>query len=219
MTNPADCAAKRKRFKWRICLYRLWNLLLLCGIVNVGNVFSSDIDSISNFTTSFTGDASRDVDLKCAKNSPLITYRATNFNESNKISHNCEVEEENRVNKSENNQSRVHKIIERYPRQNARRKGKKVTEAKAPINSNVTNRARKRGKVSLLGLFELTSRAGLSRAEGRSELAAAELAVKHINERKLLKGYTLELITNDTQVSCRLLSISSAYIEARGGTL
>jgi hypothetical protein len=138
------------------------------------------------------------VDLK--SESSLITYRVTNFNESNKSSLNCVADDENGVNNSENNQNRVHKIIERYPRQNARRKGKKLTEGKISINSNVTNRARKRGKVSLLGLFELTSRSGLSRAEGKSELAAAELAVKHINERKLLKGYTLELITNDTQV-------------------
>jgi hypothetical protein len=49
-------------------------------------------------------------------------------------------------------------------------------------------------KISLLGLFELNTRSGLS------ELAAAKLAVKHINERNLLDGYTLELKTNDTQV-------------------
>lgn len=56
-------------------------------------------------------------------------------------------------------------------------------------------------KVSLLGLFELTTLAGGERWEGRSELAAAKLAVKHVNERRLLPGYVLELITNDTQVS------------------
>lgn len=201
IASPVGSTAKRKGLKWRISLYRLWNLLLLCGIVNVEKVFSNDIDSVSNFTTSsFTGNASRDVDPKCAKSS-LITYRATNFNESNSNSSpNCMVEDENRVNTSENNQIHVHKIIERYPRQNARRKGKKLME-EVSINSTATNRVQKRGKVSLLGLFELTSRSGVSRAEGRSELAAAELAVKHINERKLLKGYTLELITNDTQVS------------------
>lgn len=58
----------------------------------------------------------------------------------------------------------------------------------------------KLGKVSLLGLFELTTRGGM-RAEGQSELFAAELAIRHINEREILPGYTLELITNDTQVS------------------
>lgn len=58
---------------------------------------------------------------------------------------------------------------------------------------------RRRTVVSLLGLFELSTRYG-ERPEGRSELAAARLAVKHINSRKLLPGYTLELLTNDTQV-------------------
>lgn len=54
--------------------------------------------------------------------------------------------------------------------------------------------------ISLLGLFELSTRNGL-RVEGLSELAAAELAVKHINKRDgLLPGYTLQLITNDTKV-------------------
>jgi hypothetical protein len=60
--------------------------------------------------------------------------------------------------------------------------------------------AKKLSKVSLLGLFEMTTHLG-ERWEGRSELAAAELAVRHINERGLLPGYTLELITNDTQVT------------------
>lgn len=54
--------------------------------------------------------------------------------------------------------------------------------------------------ISLLGLFELSTRNGL-RVEGLSELAAAELAVHHINKReRLLPGYTLQLITNDTKV-------------------
>lgn len=54
--------------------------------------------------------------------------------------------------------------------------------------------------ISLLGLFELSTRNGL-RVEGLSELAAAELAVRHINKReRLLPGYTLQLITNDTKV-------------------
>lgn len=70
-------------------------------------------------------------------------------------------------------------------------------------NSTVASRGEKKlSKVSLLGLFEMTTHFG-TRWEGRSELAAAELAVKHINERGLLPGYLLELITNDTQVSRR----------------
>lgn len=61
------------------------------------------------------------------------------------------------------------------------------------------NRKKSAGKISLLGLFELTTRWGL-RPEGQSELAAAQMAVKHINRQGILPGYTLELITNDTQV-------------------
>lgn len=53
--------------------------------------------------------------------------------------------------------------------------------------------------MSLLGLFELSTRWG-ERPEGRSELAAARLAVKHVNQRRLLPGYYLHLLTNDTKV-------------------
>ena len=55
-------------------------------------------------------------------------------------------------------------------------------------------------RITVLGLFDMTTRTG-ERTEGRSELAAARLAVRHINERQLLAGYQLELITNDTKVS------------------
>jgi gamma-aminobutyric acid type B receptor len=55
-------------------------------------------------------------------------------------------------------------------------------------------------RITVLGLFEMTTRAG-ERAEGHSELAAARLAVSHINEQRLLPGYQLELITNDTKVT------------------
>lgn len=82
--------------------------------------------------------------------------------------------------------------------QTVRKKSKSVTK----INNNSTTLKRglkKLPKVSLLGLFEMTTHLG-TRWEGKSELAAAELAVKHINERGLLPGYSLELITNDTQV-------------------
>ncbi|XP_021704022.1 gamma-aminobutyric acid type B receptor subunit 2 [Aedes aegypti] len=53
-------------------------------------------------------------------------------------------------------------------------------------------------EVSILGLFELSTRHGI-RKEGYSELAAAQLAVRHINRRGLLLGYTLKLLTNDTK--------------------
>lgn len=56
--------------------------------------------------------------------------------------------------------------------------------------------------ISLLGLFELTGPQGEKRAEGRSELEAARLAVSHINQRgsSLLPGFKLQLLTNDTKV-------------------
>jgi hypothetical protein len=56
------------------------------------------------------------------------------------------------------------------------------------------------GRITVLGLFDMTTRSG-ERPEGRSELAAARLAIRHINERQLLAGYRLEIITNDTKVS------------------
>ncbi|XP_050347272.1 gamma-aminobutyric acid type B receptor subunit 2 [Nymphalis io] len=52
--------------------------------------------------------------------------------------------------------------------------------------------------VSILGLFEL-SVGDHPRADGMSELAAAKLAVDHVNRRSLLPGYQLHLITNDTK--------------------
>lgn len=56
--------------------------------------------------------------------------------------------------------------------------------------------------VTILGLFELSLAGGRRmRPDGRSELAAAQLAVRHINEQRVLPGYRLALVTNDTQVS------------------
>ncbi|XP_054265388.1 gamma-aminobutyric acid type B receptor subunit 2-like [Macrosteles quadrilineatus] len=52
--------------------------------------------------------------------------------------------------------------------------------------------------VTILGLFELTV-GGVDRPEGRSELAAALLAIKHINQRKILGDYQLKMLTNDTK--------------------
>lgn len=59
------------------------------------------------------------------------------------------------------------------------------------------------GVVSLLGLFELSTKNDSVRPEGHSELAAARLAVRHINAQHLLPGYRLELVTNDTKVRGR----------------
>lgn len=67
-----------------------------------------------------------------------------------------------------------------------------------PVDGN--GAVQRAGTVSVLGLFELSTRSGM-RPEGHSELAAAQMAIKHINDRSLLPGYTLELLTNDTQVS------------------
>lgn len=55
------------------------------------------------------------------------------------------------------------------------------------------------GLVTVLGLFEMSTRNG-ARPEGHTELLAAQLAIRHINEQALLPGYTLQLITNDTKV-------------------
>ncbi|XP_061380667.1 gamma-aminobutyric acid type B receptor subunit 2 [Danaus plexippus] len=52
--------------------------------------------------------------------------------------------------------------------------------------------------ISILGLFEL-SVGNYPRAEGISELAAAKLAIHHVNQRALLPGYELHLLTNDTK--------------------
>ncbi|XP_017011556.2 gamma-aminobutyric acid type B receptor subunit 2 isoform X1 [Drosophila takahashii] len=57
---------------------------------------------------------------------------------------------------------------------------------------------RNHGKIVLLGLFELSTSRG-PRPDGLSELGAATMAVEHINRKRLLSGYTLELVTNDTQ--------------------
>ncbi|EFA01604.1 gamma-aminobutyric acid type B receptor subunit 2 [Tribolium castaneum] len=52
--------------------------------------------------------------------------------------------------------------------------------------------------IHILGLFELTTKWG-RRPEGLSEIAAAELAIKHVNRFNILPEYTLKLIINDTQ--------------------
>lgn len=57
--------------------------------------------------------------------------------------------------------------------------------------------------VTILGLFELSTQ-NSERPEGKSELQAALMAVKHVNEANVLEGYRLHLLTNDTKV--RLLN-------------
>lgn len=64
-------------------------------------------------------------------------------------------------------------------------------------------------ELSLLGLFELTepvagdsslAKIAAPSAEGRAELAAARLAVGHVNTARLLGKYKLKLFVNDTKV-------------------
>ena len=102
----------------------------------------------------------------------------------------------------DNNQSSNHNpSMMKNSTKNAKKKSKSRTNAKNSTVKRLTNHrgVKKLSKVSLLGLFEMTTHLG-TRWEGKSELAAAKLAVKHVNERQLLPGYVLELITNDTQV-------------------
>ncbi|ROT67169.1 putative gamma-aminobutyric acid type B receptor subunit 2-like, partial [Penaeus vannamei] len=51
--------------------------------------------------------------------------------------------------------------------------------------------------VPILGLFDLTARPD-QHLGGRSELAAAQLALKHINDKGVIPGHELVLFTNDT---------------------
>ena len=53
------------------------------------------------------------------------------------------------------------------------------------------------------GLFELTDTPGIV-TYGRSELASAQLAIRHINEKGILPGYKLNMLYNDTKVSTAL---------------
>ena len=63
-------------------------------------------------------------------------------------------------------------------------------------------------KLYIGGLFAL-SNANPSRND-KSELAAAELALRHINEQRYVRGYQLELVYNDTKV-CKLYALCRRY--------
>jgi hypothetical protein len=99
------------------------------------------------------------------------------------------------------NKNRINSVFENS-RNNEFRNNKTISTIK------FMDRKYSDGKISLLGLFELTTRGG-SRPEGQSELMAAKLAVQHINMQGVLPGYTLELITNDTQVILFYNSLNS----------
>ncbi|RZB39861.1 gamma-aminobutyric acid type B receptor subunit 2, partial [Asbolus verrucosus] len=68
----------------------------------------------------------------------------------------------------------------------------------AIINEYFGNKINKSEIIHVLGLFELTTKWG-KRPEGLSEIAAAELAIKHVNHFNILPDYTLKLIINDTR--------------------
>ncbi|CAN7949888.1 unnamed protein product [Ixodes pacificus] len=57
----------------------------------------------------------------------------------------------------------------------------------------------RRKVVYVLGLFELTGPCDAARG-GLSEKAAANLAIRHVNERDVVPGYRLEMYDNDTKV-------------------
>ncbi|XP_042863998.1 uncharacterized protein LOC122248198 [Penaeus japonicus] len=66
----------------------------------------------------------------------------------------------------------------------------------APLTSGTTSKTPLR-VVPILGLFDLTARPD-QHLGGRSELAAAQLALKHINHQEVIPGHELALFTNDT---------------------
>ncbi|KAF5289126.1 hypothetical protein FQA39_LY15228 [Lamprigera yunnana] len=68
-------------------------------------------------------------------------------------------------------------------------------KCRIPHHAKVVNENTQKNK---LGLFELSTMWG-AREEGFSELAAARLAINHVNNLKILPGYVLKLITNDTK--------------------
>jgi hypothetical protein len=126
-------------------------------------------------------------------NKTFLTKTSFNYFNNNSLS--------NQSNNGSNLIKKSH-VLRRVSRtaqpQNARRKVKQNL-----MKTNLTIQSEGPLKISILGLFEMSNRYG-KRDEGKSELAAAQLAVKHINKINLLKEYTLELITNDTKVKCKL---------------
>ncbi|XP_050705029.1 uncharacterized protein LOC126990471 [Eriocheir sinensis] len=72
------------------------------------------------------------------------------------------------------------------------------TGRRSMIRTGVAPTAPPMRVVPILGLFDLTVR-GEPRLGGRSELAAAQLALRHINEQQVIPGHTLVMFHNDTQ--------------------
>ncbi|KAB0798802.1 hypothetical protein PPYR_06682 [Photinus pyralis] len=63
---------------------------------------------------------------------------------------------------------------------------------------NLQNGSSYNDDIYILGLFELSTKWGV-REEGLSELAAANLAIEHVNKFQILPGYSLKLMANDTK--------------------
>lgn len=99
------------------------------------------------------------------------------------------------------NASHAHHLLNLPPRQRYL-KVNQVFESERRMSP--AEMQRNHGKIVLLGLFELSTSRG-PRPDGLSELGAATMAVEHINRKRLLPGYTLELVTNDTQVRMSFL--------------
>lgn len=69
------------------------------------------------------------------------------------------------------------------------------------INNGTSDRV-----VTILGLFELST-GNSERPEGKSELQAALMAVRDVNEANVLEGYRFHLLTNDTKVRNLILNV------------
>ena len=67
-------------------------------------------------------------------------------------------------------------------------------------------------RVYIGGLFELMDTPGIV-AYGRSELAAAKLAIRHVNKRGILPGYKLHMVYNDTKVSTVFIVTASKHCD------
>lgn len=65
--------------------------------------------------------------------------------------------------------------------------------------------------IFFLGLFELSTKMG-ERTASKSEVAAAQLAVDHVNKLGVLPGYAVKLLINDTKVGELALSIINTHI-------
>ncbi|XP_037087460.1 gamma-aminobutyric acid type B receptor subunit 2-like [Pollicipes pollicipes] len=80
------------------------------------------------------------------------------------------------------------------------------TGGRAVTAGGAAELGRPRHPLSVLGLFDLdaprcATACGRGPLEGRADLAAARLALQHVNRRRLVPGYRLRLITNNTKCS------------------